>query len=285
MQQKFLSYGQYCWAKIALILTVLLLVSYIVYSQQTTPSGRTVVGFLYGVLGLLAMLLLMYYGVRKRTYTKNQWPLQAWLSFHCYVGVLTLLIIPLHAGFRFHGNIHTLAFVLLAVVVASGMVGAWLYLTIPQQFSQYGAELAYAGTSTIDTELHQLLQQMRVLSQDKSNAFARKCLEEMQRGLPTRPVGWRLLFRRTPLATPLATRIQEFEADLHNIPEAEHAAFKRLGVLATQKWELERCLESQMRLKNLLEAWLYVHLPISLAMMVAVLFHIIIVFYHGYRVL
>jgi hypothetical protein len=165
------------------------------------------------------------------------------------------------------------------------MVGAWLYCLIPRQFSQFGAELAYVGTSTIDTEINQLLQQMQALSQDKTNAFARKGLEEMRRGLPTRPVGWRLLFHRTPLATSLATRNQEFDADLKNIPEEEQEAFKRLGVLATQKWELERSLVSQMRLQNLLEAWLYVHLPVSVALMVAVLLHIIIVFYYGYRVL
>jgi hypothetical protein len=285
MQQKFLSYRHYLWAKISLVIAVALVGSYIVYSQQTTPNGRTIAGFLYGVLGLLALLLLMYYGVRKRTYRKKQWSLQGWLSFHCYVGVLTLLIVPMHAGFSLHYNIHTLAFVLLAIVVVSGMVGAGLYYLIPRQFSQFGAELAYVGTSTIDTEINQLLQHMHALSQDKSNAFARKGLEEMQRGLPTRPVGWRLLFHRTPLATSLATHIQEFDADLQNIPAAEREAFKRLGVLATQKWELERRLVSQMRLQNLLEAWLYVHLPISIALMVAVLLHIIVVFYYGYRVL
>jgi hypothetical protein len=95
MQQQFLSYRQYLWAKISLVIAVLLVGSYIVYSQQTTPNGRTVAGFLYGVFGLLAMLLLMYYGVRKRTYRKNQWSLQGWLSFHCYVVVLTLLIVPI----------------------------------------------------------------------------------------------------------------------------------------------------------------------------------------------
>ena len=285
MQQGVLSYSQYRWAKISLSIAGLLVVSYIVSSRYTTPSGRTIAGFLYGVLGLLATLVLMYYGVRKRTYTKNQWSLQAWLSFHCYVGVLTLLIIPLHAGFTFHGNIHTLAFVLLAIVVVSGMVGAWLYLTIPRQFGQLGVELPYVGTRTVDTELNRLLQQMRGLSRDKSNAFARKCQEEMERGLPTRPVGWRLVFGRTAAATPLATHRQEFLASLQNIPQEEHEAFQRLGDLATQKWELERRLVSQMRLQNLLEAWLYVHLPVSIAMMLAVLLHIIIVFYHGYRVL
>ena len=284
MQQTFLSYGQYRWAKISLVSVVLLVASYIYFRQPTIPNGRTVAGFLYGVLGSLAILLLMYYGWRKRRYTRNQWSLQAWLSCHCYVGGLTLLLILMHAGFTLHGNIHTLAFVLLAVVVVSGMVSAWLYLTIPRRFSQLGAEPVYVGTRTIDTELNQLRQQMQGLCQGKSKLFADKGRAELQRGLPTRPVGWRLLFRRMPPVTPLETRIQEFEDALKDIPEREHEAFKRLGVLATQKWELEHRLVSQMRLQNLLEAWLYVHLPISWAMMLAVLFHIVIVFYHGYHV-
>ena len=82
----------------------------------------------------------------------------------------------------------------------------------------------------------------------------------------------------------LTSRIQEFQAYLDSIPADEHEDFQRLGVLVTQKWELERQLAAQMHVQNLLEAWLYVHLPVAIAMMVAVLAHIIAVFYHGYRV-
>jgi uncharacterized membrane protein len=92
------------------------------------------------------------------------------------------------------------------------------------------------------------------------------------------------IFFRPTLSTPFSSR-RKVRNYRKNIPEEEQEAFKRLGVLATQKWELERSLVSQMRLQNLLEAWLYVHLPVSVALMVAVLLHIIIVFYYGYRVL
>jgi hypothetical protein len=37
---------------------------------------------------------------------------------------------------------------------------------------------------------------------------------------------------------------------------------------------------SQMRLKNALEAWLYVHLPVSIAMVVAVVVHVVAAFYY-----
>lgn len=284
MHENFLAYHQGLWLKISLALAILLGASYWVYSQSTTPNGRTVVGFLYGVLGLLSILSLMYYGRRKRRYKKNQWSLRGWLSFHCYVGMLTLLIIAMHAGFQWHFDIHTLAFVLLAIVVVSGMVGAVLYLTIPRQFSHFGAELMYVGNNTVDREFHRIQQQIQALSQGKSPPFRKKSEEEQQRGLPTRPVGWRLLFRRTPTATVLATRYEEFQEYRTMIPPGEQEDYQLLGGLAMKKWQLELRLVSQMRLQNFLEAWLYIHLPVSMAMMVAIVVHIVAVFYHGYRV-
>jgi hypothetical protein len=284
MQENFLTYRQCLWLKISLVMGLLLVASYIVYSQGTPPSGRTVVGSLYGMLGLLAIFLLMYYGIRKRKYAQKSWSLQAWLSFHSYIGVLTLLIIVLHAGFQFHADIHTCAFVLLAIVVVSGMVGAFLYLTMPERFRQFGAELMYVGNNTIDMEFNKILQQMQSLAQDKSDAFVRRCAAEIQGSLPARSAGWRLLFRRPPTATALTSRIQEFQAYIDSIPADEHEDFQRLGVLVTQKWELERQLAAQMHVQNLLEAWLYVHLPVAMAMMVAVIAHIVAVFYYGYRV-
>jgi hypothetical protein len=41
---------------------------------------------------------------------------------------------------------------------------------------------------------------------------------------------------------------------------------------------------AQMRLQNLLEAWLYFHLPVSIVMLVVVIIHILVVFYYGYVV-
>jgi len=37
-----------------------------------------------------------------------------------------------------------------------------------------------------------------------------------------------------------------------------------------------------MRLQNLLEAWLYVHLPVSIIMLVVVIMHILVELYYGY---
>ncbi len=240
-------------------------------------------GFVYGALGLITILLLMYYSRRKRNYRRKQWSLQGWLSFHCYAGVISLILIPLHAGFRFHLDLHMLAYVLLVIVVLSGIVGAYLYVRVPREFNAFGEELAYTGAETIDAELHRIRQQMRGLARDKSDVFAQKCQAELQRG-STVLSPWQQLFSRPADQTTLSSYIEVFQSSLDTIPETEQEDFQRLAVLATQKWELERRLASQMRLQNWLDVWLYLHLPISVAMVVAVMIHIGAVFFHGYRI-
>jgi cytochrome b561 len=258
---------------------VALLASYVVYSRYTTPHGGTVVGLVYGTIGLLAIVALMYYGVRKRSYRAPSGTLQAWLSVHVYLGVLTLVIIPLHAGFNFGWNVHTLAFVLMVMVVLSGLVGAVLYLLVPRRFTQYGAEVVYEGQDSIDNEFKKIVRQMRALCEEKSDTFARTCEEEIRRGLPTKHLGWGLIVGRGMASSPASSR-QDLSTVLEHIPETERHDFQRLAVLVTQKRELERRLREQMRLQNLLEAWLYMHLPVSIVMVVAIVLHIAAVLYY-----
>jgi predicted cation transporter len=50
--------------------------------------------------------------------------------------------------------------------------------------------------------------------------------------------------------------------------------------LLLKKTQLEVDLMHQMRLRNALQAWLYVHVPVSVAMLVAVGIHIFVVFWY-----
>jgi hypothetical protein len=74
--------------------------------------------------------------------------------------------------------------------------------------------------------------------------------------------------------------MQSFQTQLGLLPEVEYSDFQRLAVLATQKRELEYRLASQMRFQNILQAWLYIHLPVSIAMTVAIVIHIVVVLYY-----
>jgi hypothetical protein len=284
MYENFLAYRRYFWGKLTLVTTLVLVAAYVLYSRRVSPNGATLLGLAYGILAFLAILLLMYYGMRKRSYTSKHWPLRAWLSFHIYVGTMTLILVPLHAGFKFGFDIHTLAYVLLAIVVVSGIVGAALYLLLPRRFEVFGEELTYPLEHSTDDELRKIIRQMRTLAADKSQEFADACQAEIEHGIPKHHAGWGLLWRKSATAAAVATQIEEFRGYLQHIPEAEHEAFQNVARLATQKRDLEHRIVAQMRLQNLLEAWLYVHLPVSIVMLVVVIIHILVVFYYGYVV-
>lgn len=282
MHENFLAYRRYFWGKLTLLSTLILVTVYLVSRQRIVPNGATYVGLTYGILSFIAILLLMYYGRRKRAYTAKRWTLRAWLSFHVYVGLMTLLLVPLHAGFKFGFDIHTLAYALLVLVVVSGVIGGGLYLALPRRFSALGNELTYGNES--DEELGKIMRDMRRLAADKSQTFADICQQELAYGMPTTHVGWQLLWQRQAAVPALTEQIQAFEGYLDRLPVEEHGAFQNLARLATQKRDLAQRITAQMRLQNLLEAWLYVHLPLSIVMFLAVLAHIVVVFYYGYIV-
>lgn len=281
-EENILTYNNGLWLKVSVVLVILLAVSYIAYAFSVkNPNGATFVGILYGIIGLIAILLLMYYGIRKRKYKNTLGTLKGWLSFHVYIGLLTLLIVPMHAGFKFGLNIHTLAFVLMAIVVISGMFGAYFYINNPVNFTKYGNELLY---SQFDDEINKLIKQMRIIARNKSQVFVQKCDEAVTSGIPKSQKGWQLILGNPEKFMPSESEyLSRVQIDLSRIPETEREDYQRLAVISLQKMELQRRFVSQVRIKNILEAWLYIHLPISFAMLVALTVHIVsVIYFNGF---
>ncbi len=276
MQNTFLNHRRFLWFKISLISALLLVISYIPYSFSKEPNGGTLIGLTYGTIGLIAILLLMYQGIRKRRYRSTFGTVQDWLSFHVYMGVLTLIIIPLHAGFQFHADIHGISFYLLVIVVFSGLVGTYLYRSIPDAIRLSGADLIYG--KEIDTQINKFIQKIWTLSKNKSDLFVQVCEEAVHSGLPDKHQGWRLVF--CPAPSTASSRLPELQAHLGQIPMEEREDFKQLTLLFGQKMETERRFFLQIQNKNRLEAWLYLHLPLSITMLIAVAIHLYLVLYY-----
>ena len=266
---------RYLW--LGAIAGVALLVSYYYYARDTVPSGSTLGGLIYGWLGFLAILVLMFLGIRKRWYASRLGTVQGWTSAHVYLGLLTLLIIPMHAGFRFGWDVHTLAFALLVIVVLSGIFGILIYLTVPQKLTAYESSML---PDKAEAEINRVLGEMKQLVGEKSAMLQRLYEEEIRHYQEIRPQGWRLLFRRLDPAAILSAKTRDLNSIVPRIPETEQESFSQFCSLVLRKTELESLLASQMRIKNALEAWLYVHVPISFAMVVAVAIHLLVVLYY-----
>jgi len=277
VQETLLTYGnkRYLWG--AVIGAVALLLSYSYYARTTIPSGGTVWGLVYGWIGLIAILVLMFLGIRKRWYFSRLGTLQGWTSAHVYLGLLILLIIPMHTGFQFGWNVHALAYVLLVVAMLSGVVGLFIYLTVPAILTTHESGML---PDMLEAEINQILKGMKQLAAAKPGIFQSLYQEEARRCRGLQSQGWRILFTPIDPNAILAQRTHDLHNLLAEIPAADQEGFSKFAGLVLRKTELEAYLAGQMRLKNGLQAWLYVHVPVSIAMVAAVGVHLLVVLYY-----
>ena len=105
---------------------------------QLRSSGT--VGLSAGVVGTGAFVLNLCYLLRKRL-ARLAWlgSLRAWMGFHVATGILGAALILLHSAFLPKSALGILATASLAVVVATGLIGRYLYGLVPRTIS--GREL------------------------------------------------------------------------------------------------------------------------------------------------
>src|SRR5580700_1636380 len=64
-------------------------------------DGGTPLGYAYGVIATAGIVVLMWYGVRRRySYANGSGTLKGWLSAHVWLGIALTLVVPMHSGFR-----------------------------------------------------------------------------------------------------------------------------------------------------------------------------------------
>lgn len=131
MHISFLTHAgaRYFWFSLLLVLVCSL--AYIFNEPTEPPNGGTPLGYTLGTIGALMIVWLAYLGRRKRNYAKGWGTVRGWVSAHVYFGVALLVVATLHTGFQFDFNIHTLAFVLMVLVIVSGLFGVFAYRTYP----------------------------------------------------------------------------------------------------------------------------------------------------------
>jgi dihydropyrimidine dehydrogenase (NAD+) subunit PreT len=85
-----------------------------------------------GIVATAFMLSNFLYPVRKRTRAlTGLWDIKDWLNFHVFVGFMSPLVIAFHATFRSNNVLATSTAAALGVVVATGLIGRFIYGLVP----------------------------------------------------------------------------------------------------------------------------------------------------------
>ena len=263
------------WRRIFIVLLIGTSASYWYYARKEFTHGGSSFGLAYGIAGTALILLLAFFGIRKRWYRSTFGTLEQWLQSHIYLGVLVLVILFFHTGGRFNDKIAVATLVLVIIVVASGMVGAILYATVPRMLTEVESELT---VEELADQLNQLARSMARVASGRSAPFQRIYDELMRQTAPGPLAGWRLIVSRLK-------RKSQQDADwarlIALVPREEQEELRQMLVVSRQRRELLLRLVYQQRYKNVLEFWLYIHVPFTIALLAFAILHIAAVFYYG----
>ncbi|MEO0463454.1 MAG: hypothetical protein AAF127_10005 [Pseudomonadota bacterium] len=260
-------YFRYLW--VALILCGLCTVGYMYIEQEPRPNGGSWYGYTLGTIGVVLIIWLSLLGIRKRNPTPGHWSLKGWTSAHVYLGLSLIVVGTLHTGFQFGWNVHTLAYALMMLVIISGLYGVFAYAALPGRLSSNRGEMTRAqmieALGAIDRQLEAAAQP---LDRKQSDMIIAALEQDTFYG-----GAWGRLTGSYPgCATSYA--LKRFSAG-----SGDDAEVRVHGLLTRRADQLAQ-IRRHLRIRALIEVWLFIHVPATIALLAALLAHVVSVFYY-----
>jgi hypothetical protein len=265
-------YKNYRYFKLSVIVILIAFAAFLLFEPAVGHYGGTWLGYTLGSISALLVLWMTWYGIRKRRY-RGTGATQGWLSAHIYLGTALTVIVTLHSGFHFGFNIHTLAYGILLIVVVSGFFGNYAYMIYPRLMTENMGEDNIDGLLLRIAEADKLARQMALLMPDDiNNVVAQAC-------------------RNTSICIGLLEQLRGFQPNCPSAMAVKMLSEMNIDLTADQR-KLHRDLYSVMvRRETLVKRarqdlmyrarlgiWLYFHVPFTIALLTAMLAHIIAVF-------
>ena len=236
------------------------------------PSG--LVGHGYGIVGMLMMLTgVSLYSARKRVaFLANVGNLGGWLQFHIFLCTLGPFLVLLHTTFKF-GGIVSIAFWSMAVVVASGVFGRYVFSRIPKAMDG-----SFRGLQEIEEQGKELENEIRA-----TGAVPEGQLEEVLAGPSLRAPRGTIDALALAIRGDLATRVY-LARSRRALSRASVAPDVRRRVLGLLRNRL--ALEQQSRLllpfQRLFSYWHVLHLPLAIVLLIVTVVHVSVAYVFGY---
>lgn len=276
----FLEYRRYRYLKLAVVVSVLSLATYRWHRSHHFDApgglgyGGSPMGYALGSVAALLIFWLLLLGVRKRRYGSSPTTLQGWLSAHVYLGLALVVVATLHTGLELGLNVHTLAYVLMLGVVLSGMYGVGMYLHLPASITEVMGEDSVQTLTLQIRELDQHARRIALLLPDDYNSLVLDAAERTRlRGTVFDHVSLNTSWR---CPTALAVhRMRLLNPKLHG--DQAKLGRELIALMLTRSAAVLR-IRQHYRLMGRLRLWLLLHVPLSLALLFALLAHLVSVF-------
>lgn len=275
---------------IAVALLIFSIVVYLTQDSDLPPNGGSWQGYTLGGIGAGLIIWLSLLGIRKRSYRSTLGTVEGWTSAHIYLGTGLVVIATLHCAFQFGFNVHTLLYVLMSMVVISGFFGLFVYLSYPRRLARVRSGRRRKEWLTelneIDARIHKMAQQCDA----QTRAVVESALDRTRLGggifAQLRGADRSLVLQPDEGSASKLVDNSDQETVIDHLTSAVPKAGKRnealllqelLSFFGRRRTVLGR-LRQDIRLQGWLQIWLYVHVPLTVAVLAALVVHVATVF-------
>lgn len=230
--------------------------------------------FLSGWILAAAVVFLALFNVRKKLpFLPGIGRGATWLQIHVYVGWLSILLFLTHTGFRLPGGFFdVLLGATFAAVAGSGVFGLYFSRSIARRLTSRGEEILYERIPTVRRRLRERVESLVFAGADEARSatlpeFYSKRLVQFLDG-PSN--FWLHLVDSNRPAHALRTDFSSLERYLN---KREREILDEVRDLAL----LKNDLDYNHALQSTLKYWLFVHIPLTYALLVFLAVHLILV--------
>ncbi|HNZ55811.1 MAG TPA: hypothetical protein PKL58_00475 [Methylophilaceae bacterium] len=266
------NYKNYRYFKWAVLVILVAFAAYLWFEPAVGHYGGSWLGYGLGTISAMMVFWMAWYGVRKRRY-RSSGSTQGWLSAHIYLGTALTVLVTLHTGFRFGLNIHTFAYAMLLIVVVSGFFGNYAYMIYPRLMTENMGEDSLDGLLLRIAETDKLARQIALVMPDEINFTVDRACRETY-------IGTRLLeqLRGYQEDCPTEKAVKKLTVMGNELAPEQRKLYRELYSIMVRRQTLVKRVRQELMYRARLGIWLYFHVPFAIALITAMLVHIIAVF-------
>lgn len=240
------------------------------------PTGGSWAGLAYGILGTACMLFAGAFNWRKK-FPNARWlgDAQFWMRGHIWLGTLSLPLIFFHSGWRFGGLVETVLMMVVFAVWLSGVFGLIMQQYLPKSLmTRVNAEAMYQQVGEVCRQLRLSADEdMRKKCGDLFDPKAANAeLTHLKQFyvLHVRPF-LQEEYNKSSRLSNVSEADAMFDAIRNSVNDKLHPDLEKLQQMCNER----RDLESQRQMHGWLHKWLYIHIPLSMTLLVMAVIHII----------
>lgn len=254
------------WAT-ALATTALIAASFIFIPRYPLHA------YLSGWLLFALMLVLTFFNFRKKIPFLRLGSVSFWLKMHIYLGILSGPLFFIHMSWSWPEGIFRQIFALCFLTVfISGIIGWWMSRSFPKMLTIAGYETPFELMPDARNSIRRKAEALVLSSKDgQMPPLAATLYAEELGPFFTKPCNFWSHLRQS--RSPQAAHASQFDELERYTKKNEREMFDGLRDLVAQK----HALDYQYTLQLALRLWLFVHIPLSYALLIFSVLHIILV--------